>query len=60
MMSTPGFTELNAVAAVAARKSFRAAANDLGLSASALSHAVASLEARLGLRLFNRTLEAFL
>jgi DNA-binding transcriptional LysR family regulator len=55
MISTPGFTELNAVAAVAARKSFRAAANDLGLSASALSHAVASLEARLGVRLFNRT-----
>ena len=54
-MLTPGFSELNAVAAIAARKSFRAAANELGVSASALSHAVASLESRLGVRLFNRT-----
>jgi DNA-binding transcriptional LysR family regulator len=54
-MLTPGFSELNAVAAIAARKSFRAAANDLGISASALSHSVASLESRLGVRLFNRT-----
>jgi DNA-binding transcriptional LysR family regulator len=54
-MLTPGFSELNAAAAIAARKNFRAAANDLGVSASALSHAVASLEARLGVRLFNRT-----
>src|SRR3984885_2152565 len=54
-MQTPGFSELNAVAAIAARKSFRAAANDLGISASALSHSVASLESRLGVRLFNRT-----
>jgi DNA-binding transcriptional LysR family regulator len=52
---TPGFSELNAVAAVAARRNFRAAATDLGVSASALSHTVASLEARLGVRLFNRT-----
>jgi DNA-binding transcriptional LysR family regulator len=54
-MLTPGFSELNAVAAIAARKSFRAAASDLGISASALSHSVASLESRLGVRLFNRT-----
>jgi len=54
-MLTPGFSELNAAAAIAARKSFRAAANDLGIPASALSHAVASLESRLGVRLFNRT-----
>ena len=54
-METPGFSELNAMAAVAARKSFRAAAKDLGVSASALSHAVASLEERVGVRLFNRT-----
>jgi DNA-binding transcriptional LysR family regulator len=54
-MLTPGFSELNAAAAIATRKSFRAAANDLGISASALSHAIASLESRLGLRLFNRT-----
>jgi len=52
---SPGFSELNAAAAIAARKSFRAAASDLGVSASALSHAVSALEARLGVRLFNRT-----
>jgi len=54
-MLTPGFSELNAAAAIAIRKSFRGAASDLGISASALSHAVASLESRLGVRLFNRT-----
>ena len=54
-MVTPGFSELNAAAAIAAHKSFRAAANDLGISTSALSHAVASLESRLGVRLFHRT-----
>ncbi|MEG3175370.1 LysR family transcriptional regulator [Sphingomonas sp. RB3P16] len=54
-MSTAGLTELNAVAAVATHKNFRAAARELGVSASALSHAVAGLEQRLGVRLFNRT-----
>ena len=52
---TPGFSELNAVAAVAARRNFRAAAADLGVSTSALSHSIAALEARLGVRLFHRT-----
>jgi DNA-binding transcriptional LysR family regulator len=47
--------ELEAVVAVAKRRSFRAAASELGLSATALSQAVAELEARLGVRLFNRT-----
>ncbi|ALV04941.1 DNA-binding transcriptional LysR family regulator [Roseateles depolymerans] len=46
---------LQAVAAVAARQSFRAAAADLGQSASAVSHAVSALEARMGVRLFHRT-----
>ena len=54
-MSKAGLLELNAVAAVAAAKNFRAAAAELGMSASALSHAVAALEARMGVRLFNRT-----
>lgn len=50
-----GFTEFDAVVAVARLGSFRAAAAELGMSTSALSHAVAALEARLGVRLFNRT-----
>jgi DNA-binding transcriptional LysR family regulator len=47
--------ELDAVVAVAKRGSFRAAAVELGMSPTALSHAVNGLEARLGVRLFNRT-----
>jgi DNA-binding transcriptional LysR family regulator len=47
--------ELEAVVAVAKRRSFRAAAAEIGLSATALSQAVAELEGRLGVRLFNRT-----
>jgi DNA-binding transcriptional LysR family regulator len=50
-----GLTEYEAASAVARLGSFRAAATELGMSTSALSHAVAALEARLGLRLFNRT-----
>ena len=47
--------ELVAVVAVARSGGFRAAARELRMSSSALSHAVAALEARLGVRLFNRT-----
>lgn len=47
--------ELEAAVAVLRRRSFRAAAADVGLSTTALSQAVAELEARLGVRLFNRT-----
>ncbi len=54
-MSRSGLTEFEAVVAVARRGNFRAAAVELGMSPSALSHAVAALEARLGVRLFNRT-----
>ncbi|MDL2399143.1 LysR family transcriptional regulator [Rhizobium mayense] len=50
-----GLVELNAVAAVAAARNFRVAARELGMSASALSHAIATLEARMGVKLFNRT-----
>ncbi|HEX3769318.1 MAG TPA: LysR family transcriptional regulator [Polyangiaceae bacterium] len=48
-------SELNGVVAVAAHKSFRRAATALGVSPSALSHAVASLEQRVGVKLFHRT-----
>jgi DNA-binding transcriptional LysR family regulator len=47
--------ELEAVVAVARRRSFRAAAAEVGLSTTALSKAIGELEARLGVRLFNRT-----
>jgi DNA-binding transcriptional LysR family regulator len=54
-MIQPGLFELNAVAAISAHRSFRAAATELGISPSALSHAIAALEKRLGVRLINRT-----
>ncbi|APW43089.1 LysR family transcriptional regulator [Rhodoferax saidenbachensis] len=54
-MTRAGLIELNAVVAVATHRSFRKAAAELGVSPSALSHAVASLEKRMGVRLFNRT-----
>jgi DNA-binding transcriptional LysR family regulator len=47
--------DLDAVVAIARRGSFRGAARELEVSPTALSHAVAALEARLGVRLFNRT-----
>jgi len=48
-------TELEVVLAVARRNSFRAAALELGMSTTAVSSAVAGLEARLKVRLFNRS-----
>ncbi|WFU06246.1 LysR family transcriptional regulator (plasmid) [Rhizobium sp. CB3171] len=54
-MHKSGLIELEAIIAVARRGSFRAAAVELGMSPTALSHAVAGLETRLGVRLFNRT-----
>jgi DNA-binding transcriptional LysR family regulator len=54
-MLEAGLFELNAVAAISAHRSFRAAATELGISPSALSHAIAGLEKRLGVRLINRT-----
>lgn len=41
--------------AVARHRSFRVAGTELGISASALSHALKGLEDRLGVRLLNRT-----
>jgi DNA-binding transcriptional LysR family regulator len=54
-MKTSGLAELEAVLAVARHRSFRAAATELGVSTSALSYAVAGLESRIAVRLFNRT-----
>jgi DNA-binding transcriptional LysR family regulator len=46
---------LSIFATVAARRSFRGAARDLGLSVSAVSHAINGLEDHLGVRLLART-----
>jgi DNA-binding transcriptional LysR family regulator len=54
-MKRTGLTELNAVVAVATHRSFRKAAAELDMSPSALSHAIATLERRMGLRLFHRS-----
>lgn len=54
-MAKASLNELEAVAAVARAGGFRAAARELSMSSSALSHAIAALEERLGVRLFNRT-----
>ena len=54
-MFKSGLMELEAVVAIARLGSFRAAAVDLDVSPTAIGNAVASLENRLGVRLFNRT-----
>ena len=55
MSKNSGLLELNAALALAARRNFRAAAVDLNMSPSALSHRIAQLEQRIGARLFHRT-----
>lgn len=54
-MQRSDLADLAAFAAIAARGSFRAAAADLGVSTSALSHALRGLETRMGVRLLHRT-----
>ncbi|KQS71380.1 LysR family transcriptional regulator [Rhizobium sp. Leaf371] len=54
-MSRFVLTDLDAVLSIARLGSFRAAALELGMSTTALSNAIAKLEERLGIRLFNRT-----
>ncbi|BAN98984.1 lysR family transcriptional regulator [Plautia stali symbiont] len=53
-MNRTGLTELEIVLAVARRGTFKAAASELEMSPSAVTNAVAALEKRLGVRLFNR------
>jgi len=54
-MPRENFSDLFAFLAVAREQSFTRAAAQLGLSQSALSHAVRALESRLGVRLLTRT-----
>ena len=54
-MTKPSLTDLRAFMAVAEQRSFRRAADFLGVSRSALSHSVRGLEESLGTRLLNRT-----
>jgi len=54
-MRKPSLAEMNAFMAVAERSSFAKAARHLGISRSALSETIRSLEEKLGVRLLNRT-----
>lgn len=54
-MASPDFADIDAFAAVARARGFRGAAARRGVSASSLSEAVRRLEARLGVRLLNRS-----
>jgi DNA-binding transcriptional LysR family regulator len=54
-MARNNFNDLLAFRAVATERSFTRAAAQMGVSTSALSHAVRGLEERLGIRLLNRT-----
>lgn len=55
MAAIPPITNLQAFEAVARRRSFAIAANELHLTASAVSHQIARLEDFLGVRLFERS-----
>ena len=54
-MQRGSLTDLTAFIAVAENLSFRAAASQLGVTPSALSHSMRQLEERLGIRLLHRT-----
>jgi DNA-binding transcriptional LysR family regulator len=53
--SKPSLTDLTAFVAVSQHRSFRAAADAIGVSRSSLSHAMRGLEEQLGVRLLHRT-----
>ena len=54
-MPAGSHSDISSFLAVAQERSFTKAAARLGMTPSALSHAVRNLEDRLGLRLLNRT-----
>jgi DNA-binding transcriptional LysR family regulator len=54
-MNRPSVNDLAAFVAVANQRSFRRAADALGVAPSTLSHSMRALEERMGVRLLNRT-----
>ena len=54
-MSQPDLDDLRAFVAIAHRRSFRKAADELGVSPSTLSHMMRVMEEKLGVRLLHRT-----
>lgn len=54
-MPKPSLADLTAFASIAEHRSFRRAADALGVSRSSLSHAMRALEGTLGVRLLHRT-----
>ncbi|MET0749004.1 MAG: LysR family transcriptional regulator, partial [Rhizobium sp.] len=55
MNPKPALSDLAAFVAIVSHRSFRKAADELGLSPSTLSHVIRTLEATVGMRLLNRT-----
>ena len=55
MNDRPRLDDLTAFVAIVAHRSFRRAADELGLSPSTLSHMMRAVEARLGVRLLHRS-----
>jgi len=55
MNNRPALNDLTAFAAIVSRRSFRKAADELGLAPSTLSHMMRTLEANMGMRLLHRT-----
>ncbi len=55
MNEQPSLAELKALAAIVRHRSFRRAADELGMAPSTISHIVSGLEGRIGTRLLNRT-----
>jgi len=55
MNSRPALSDLAAFAAIVSHRSFRKAADELGVAPSTLSHMMRTLEASMGVRLLHRT-----